>query len=350
MTLLRTTVRFLRAGQRASPMRGPDSDSASPPPELRHDLPPGWALLGWTLGRPADREAGVPLPDARGWDGPVLVDTGLGTADLAEPRRRLGPLWFLYSRPLLDPEQTALAQVRRLGFAAVDVRHIVLTHLDLDHAGGLSDFPTAQVHVLDVEHTAAMQPPTTKEKRRYRQEQWEHQPRWVTHGGRGEQWMGFEAVAAIDNVLLVPLHGHTHSMPRWPYGSTRSGYCTAATPTTSFRDRAGAVVSSRARRVPATGGRRRPRTSEQSSAASRAAPQPRVGGRALLRPRSAGATSSERGHPCGVISDQRDDAPRQHRESSLRRLDARARVKASLGPRGAAHLLFAVRREVARIE
>ncbi|HUO74372.1 MAG TPA: MBL fold metallo-hydrolase [Solirubrobacteraceae bacterium] len=142
-------------------------------------------------------------------DGLVLVDTGLGTADLAHPRRRLGPLWLAYSRPLLDPGQTALAQVRRLGFAAVDVRHIVLTHLDLDHAGGLSDFPSAQVHVLDVEHAAAMQPPTTKEKRRYRQQQWEHQPRWVIHGGRGEQWMGFDAVAAINDVLLVPLHGHT---------------------------------------------------------------------------------------------------------------------------------------------
>lgn len=142
-------------------------------------------------------------------DGLVLVDTGLGTADLAQPRRRLGPLWLLYSRPLLDPEQTALAQVRRLGFAAADVRHIVLSHLDLDHAGGLSDFPSAQVHVLDVEHAAAMQPPTTTEKHRYRQPQWEHQPCWVIHGGRREQWMGFEAVAAIDDVLLVPLHGHT---------------------------------------------------------------------------------------------------------------------------------------------
>jgi glyoxylase-like metal-dependent hydrolase (beta-lactamase superfamily II) len=142
-------------------------------------------------------------------DGLVLVDTGLGTVDLAQPRRRLGPLWLLYSRPQLDPEQTAIAQVRRLGFTAADVRHIVLTHLDLDHAGGLSDFPAAKVHVLEVEHAAAMQPPTTKEKQRYRPQQWEHHPRWAIHAWRGERWMGFEAVAAIDDALLVPLHGHT---------------------------------------------------------------------------------------------------------------------------------------------
>ncbi|MGO9971295.1 MAG: MBL fold metallo-hydrolase [Solirubrobacteraceae bacterium] len=142
-------------------------------------------------------------------DGLVLIDTGLGTADLAKPRRRLGPLWLLYSRPQRDRGQTAIAHVRRLGFTAADVRHIVLTHLDLDHAGGLSDFPTAQVHVLDVEHAAATQPRTMKEKHRYRPQQWEHQPHWMIHGGRGEQWMGCEAVTAIDDVMLVPLHGHT---------------------------------------------------------------------------------------------------------------------------------------------
>jgi glyoxylase-like metal-dependent hydrolase (beta-lactamase superfamily II) len=145
-----------------------------------------------------------------GEDGLVLVDTGLGTVDVGQPRRRLGSLWLVVARPLLEAEQTAIAQVRRLGFAAADVRNIVLTHLDLDHAGGLSDFPAAQVHVLDVEHAAAMEPRTMQEKRRYRRQQWEHQPRWAIHGRRGERWMGFEAVEAIDDVLLVPLHGHTH--------------------------------------------------------------------------------------------------------------------------------------------
>jgi glyoxylase-like metal-dependent hydrolase (beta-lactamase superfamily II) len=36
-------------------------------------------------------------------------------------------------------------QVQRLGFDPRDVRHIVLTHLDFDHAGGLDDFPHATV-------------------------------------------------------------------------------------------------------------------------------------------------------------------------------------------------------------
>jgi glyoxylase-like metal-dependent hydrolase (beta-lactamase superfamily II) len=38
-----------------------------------------------------------------------------------------------------------------------DVRHIVLTHLDFDPAGGLGDFPHATVHMLADERDYAVQ-------------------------------------------------------------------------------------------------------------------------------------------------------------------------------------------------
>jgi glyoxylase-like metal-dependent hydrolase (beta-lactamase superfamily II) len=47
-----------------------------------------------------------------------------------------------------------LEQVKQLGFSPRDVRHIVLTHLDSDHAGGLENFPEAHVHVLEAESTS----------------------------------------------------------------------------------------------------------------------------------------------------------------------------------------------------
>ncbi|WP_223281445.1 MBL fold metallo-hydrolase [Streptomyces antnestii] len=47
------------------------------------------------------------------------------------------------ARPVLDTGETAVRQVAALGYDIEDVRHIVLTHLDLDHAGGLRDFPPA---------------------------------------------------------------------------------------------------------------------------------------------------------------------------------------------------------------
>jgi glyoxylase-like metal-dependent hydrolase (beta-lactamase superfamily II) len=78
-------------------------------------------------------------------DGLVLVDTGLGLRDVGN--HRLEPFFRFQCKPLVTAERTVVGQLRRLGFAAEDVRHIMLTHLDFDHAGGLDDFPGAQVHL-----------------------------------------------------------------------------------------------------------------------------------------------------------------------------------------------------------
>lgn len=146
-------------------------------------------------------------------DGLVLVDTGLGTADLAAPRQRLGAGFVLMTQPRLDPAETALAQVQALGFSADDVRHVVLTHMDLDHAGGLGDFPKATVHLHAKEHEAAMARRTMAAKQRYIPAQWAHGPTWKLYEAEGEEWFGFGAVRALSDresdVLLVPLFGHT---------------------------------------------------------------------------------------------------------------------------------------------
>jgi glyoxylase-like metal-dependent hydrolase (beta-lactamase superfamily II) len=140
----------------------------------------------------------------------ILVDTGLGTSDLADPRGRLGNLFLHLTAPRFLREQTALAHVERLGFQRRDVRHIVPTHFDLDHVGGLSDFPEATVHAFEAEHAAAARPATLLERHRYRPVQLAHGPRYQVHRAGGEKWLGFESIRAIgDEVLLVPLAGHT---------------------------------------------------------------------------------------------------------------------------------------------
>lgn len=147
-----------------------------------------------------------------GRHGLTLVDTGLGTGDVSQPSR-LGALFNKVVRPRLLMEETALFQIRELGFDPRDVRHIVPTHLDLDHAGGLGDFPQAQVHVFAPELDAAQTRPSLGEKGRYVPAQWAHGPQWVTHEVAGERWLGLEAMRALpdtdEEVLLVPLQGHT---------------------------------------------------------------------------------------------------------------------------------------------
>jgi glyoxylase-like metal-dependent hydrolase (beta-lactamase superfamily II) len=145
-----------------------------------------------------------------GNDGLVLVDTGLGTADVSDPNGRLGRVFVKVTRPRLLAEQTALAQIERLGFRRADVRHIVPTHLDLDHIGGLSDFPAAKVHVFEPELRAAMQRKTAGERGRYRVAQMSHGPQWVSHSLDGDRWLGFDRVRVLgDDVALVPVVGHT---------------------------------------------------------------------------------------------------------------------------------------------
>lgn len=145
--------------------------------------------------------------------GLVLVDTALGKDAVTRPPMHVGRKFHALLRPQLDVEQTAARQIEKLGFAIDDVRHVVLTHLDLDHAGGLPDFPQATVHVLGEELAAANAPHTFFERERYRPSLWAHDVKWALHEAKGERWYGFECVRDLaglpPEILLVPLRGHT---------------------------------------------------------------------------------------------------------------------------------------------
>lgn len=159
-------------------------------------------------------------------DGLLLVDTGFGTADLASPARLGQPLLTLL-RPALQPAETAVSQIEARGFRPEDVRDIVVTHMDLDHIGGIADFPHARIHVDETELAAAHAPRIT-ERLRYRSTQWAHDPLFVPHATGGDRWFGFDSVRAVgDDVLLVPLRGHSR------------GHCGVAVrePSTSGDDR-----------------------------------------------------------------------------------------------------------------
>lgn len=78
------------------------------------------------------------------------------------------------NRPLLDPQENAVRQVTRLGYDPADVRHVVLTHLDRDHAGGIADFPNANVHMYGPELRAAQARATDRERSRYLTQLWAH--------------------------------------------------------------------------------------------------------------------------------------------------------------------------------
>lgn len=144
----------------------------------------------------------------------VLVDTGYGLRDIAEPRARLSKIVLAILRPELREEMTAIRQIQALGLDPHDVRDIVLTHLDWDHAGGLDDFPWATVHLMEAEREAAFAQETAIDRIRYRPQQWSTKASWVTYEPMaGDHWYGFECIRTMkglgDEIAMVPLVGHT---------------------------------------------------------------------------------------------------------------------------------------------
>ncbi|WP_282777543.1 MULTISPECIES: MBL fold metallo-hydrolase [unclassified Nocardia] len=140
----------------------------------------------------------------------VLIETGLGLENVRNPAGTLDPDWVDFARPALDEQETAIRQIERLGYSPGDVGHIILTHLDVDHSGGLPDFPHARVHVHAAELATALAESAAS---RYRPAHWAHGPTWVSYTPEpGDEWFGFTSTPVqglSPDFRLVPLGGHT---------------------------------------------------------------------------------------------------------------------------------------------
>ncbi|STX29716.1 Zn-dependent hydrolase GumP [Legionella beliardensis] len=144
--------------------------------------------------------------------GLILIDTGFGEKDIANPRARISPFFLHLNRIQFDANYTAIAQIKKLGFSPADVQHIILTHLDFDHAGGIEDFPQATVHVMQSEKDATQNKKRFIAKKRYQNQQWDDVKKWQFYLEDGEEWFnlkGINLLLGLDDLLYVPLAGHT---------------------------------------------------------------------------------------------------------------------------------------------
>lgn len=101
------------------------------------------------------------------------------------------------------------------GLGLRDVSHVVLTHLDFDHAGGLDDFPHATVHLMQVERDYAATQRTWLDRQRFRPQQWSTRDNWRVYSpSTTDRWFGLQRVRTLEGlereIVLVPLAGHTH--------------------------------------------------------------------------------------------------------------------------------------------
>jgi glyoxylase-like metal-dependent hydrolase (beta-lactamase superfamily II) len=79
-------------------------------------------------------------------EGVIVVDTGQGT-HLFQTATSLHPYMRWEVRFRIEPDEELGPQLRALGIAPHDVKRVVLTHLHIDHDGGLAHFPRSEVLV-----------------------------------------------------------------------------------------------------------------------------------------------------------------------------------------------------------
>ena len=100
--------------------------------QLQPILSQGWAdwspVYAWAIEHP---------------EGVIVVDTGSNAGLKSLPRWH--PYFRFAVRFDIEPGQEAGPQLQRLGIGARDVKTVVLTHLHIDHDGGLAHFPYSRI-------------------------------------------------------------------------------------------------------------------------------------------------------------------------------------------------------------
>ncbi|MGD0627797.1 MAG: N-acyl homoserine lactonase family protein [Terracidiphilus sp.] len=142
-------------------------------------------------------------------EGVIVVDTGQG-AHLLETGKSLHPYirWEVAFR--IDRDEEIGPQLLALGIGPRDVRRVVLTHLHIDHDGGLAHFPQTEILVARGELQTASG--WLGRVRGYLPNRW---PSWfdpVPLDLAGERFGPFAASTRLTNagdVIAVATPGHT---------------------------------------------------------------------------------------------------------------------------------------------
>jgi N-acyl homoserine lactone hydrolase len=114
-----------------------------------------------------ETDGAVPVPFflIRHPEGDVVVDGGNPLAVARDPRAHWGMLADQF-RVHMTEAQHCVAQLRELGVEPSSVRHIVQTHLHIDHTGALGHFPEATV-IVHARELDAAQGADTPERQGY---------------------------------------------------------------------------------------------------------------------------------------------------------------------------------------
>ena len=145
--------------------------------------------------------------------GAILIDTGFHPSVAVKPQENLGRLSRLTFRDVeMTPEQAAPAQLRARGIEPSAVKVVLMTHLHVDRASAISEFPESTFVVSAAEWAAAS---SQGERHGYVKRQFDHgfDYRLLDFEGSGaESFSGFARsfdVFGDGSVRAVYTPGHT---------------------------------------------------------------------------------------------------------------------------------------------
>lgn len=90
-------------------------------------------------------------------DGWVVFDTGCDPRVMTDPEAAWGKLASAFHIDMAD-EDTQLARLESIGLTPEKVAHVVVSHLHMDHAGGMQFFPHSRIWLQKAEMRAAAYP------------------------------------------------------------------------------------------------------------------------------------------------------------------------------------------------
>lgn len=133
--------------------------------------------------------------------GLVLIDTGWDTAIREDARKYEGFANYFASPGFLPEGEAVTEQLKNLGYAPKDIDYCILTHMDIDHAGGLQLVKDAKCIMTNEKEWQACQ----KREFRYLQKLWK--------GISIKTFPDGEVDLFEDgSIILLPLHGHSVGM------------------------------------------------------------------------------------------------------------------------------------------
>ena len=141
-------------------------------------------------------------------DGVILVDAGASASAKSLPR------WHPYFRNAvrfdIEPEQEVGPQLEAIGIRSGDISRVVLTHLHIDHDGGLAAFPASEILASPGELARASG--LAGRIRGYLPQRWpkDFDPKpLILDGGRYGPFERSKLLTADGSIVAVATPGHT---------------------------------------------------------------------------------------------------------------------------------------------